>query len=74
MFLPHNEFWPFFGSSLALDLPQCQDNGGGGAEGEPGGIAKNEEQKKTKKTTHRGQPRQTVIKKQRKTLGAGHTI
>ena len=58
--LPHTEFWPFWGplfsrcfhslmnfgqfgaSSLAFDLPQ-----------KPG----NEEQKKTKKTTHRRKPR-----------------
>ena len=52
MFLRLNEFWSFLGPSLDLDLPQCQEPWRCGAEGEPGGIAGNEEQKKTKKTTH----------------------
>ena len=74
MFLPQNEFWPFLGPSSPLTFHNVKNHGVGSAEGEPGGIAKNEEQKKTKKTTHGGKPRQTEIKQQRKTLGAGQTI
>ena len=72
--LTHNEFLPFFRpSSSPLTFHNVKNRGGGSAEGEPGGIAKNEEQKKTKKTTHRGKPRQTEIKQQRKTLQARQT-
>ena len=70
-FLPHIEFWPFLGPSLALTFHNVKNHGGGGAEGEPGGIARNEEQKKTKETTQRGKPRQTELKQQRKTLRNG---
>ena len=72
MFLHHHEFSPF-GPPSPLTFHNVKNHGGGVAEGEPGGIAKNEEQKKTKKTTHRGKPRQTEMK-QRKTLGARQTI
>ena len=49
MFSPQNEFLPFFGPSPSpLTFHNVKNHGGGGAEGEPG----NEEQKKTKKTTH----------------------
>ena len=74
MFLPHNELWPFLGPPSPLTFHNVKNHGGGGAEGEPGGIARNEEQKKTQKTTHRGKPRQTYVKQQRKTLGSGQTI
>ena len=60
-------------SPAPFTFHNVQNHGGGGAEGEPGGIARNEEQKKTKKTTHRGKPRQTETKQQRNTLGAGQT-
>ena len=64
-------FWALLPSPLTFH--NVKNHGSGGAEGEPGGIAGNEEQKKTKKTTHRGKPRQTETKQQRKTLGAGQT-
>ena len=64
-----------FGQSLPTPstFHNVKNHGGGCAKGVPR-IAGNEEQKKTKKTTHRGKPRQTEIKQQRKTLGTGQTI
>ena len=59
-----------FGPILAFDLPQCQEPWRWGRKEE---LPRNE-QKKTKKTTHRGKPRQTEIKQQRQTLGAGQTM
>ena len=64
MFLTHNGCWPFWGPPSPLTFHNVKNHGGGSAEGEPRGIARNEEQKKT---THRGKPRQTEIKQQRKT-------
>ena len=54
-----------------LTFHNVNNHGGGSAEGELGGIARNEERKKTKKTTHRGKPRQTEIKTTKKDIGGG---
>ena len=52
-----------FGASLAFDLPECQEPW---RQGELTGNGT-----KNKRKQHRGKPRQTEIKQQRKTLGAG---
>ena len=51
MFSPHHEFWPFLGLSSPSTFHNVKNHGGGGAEGEPGRIARNEEQETKKKTT-----------------------
>ena len=56
MLLLHYEFWPFWGSSLAFDLRQCQEPW------RQWELPRNEEQKKTKTTT---QDRQKEINKER---------
>ena len=49
MFHTHNEFWPFFGISSPLTIHICQKTmGGGGAKGEPGGIARERRTKENK--------------------------
>ena len=63
-------FGHFWATPRPLTFHNDKNHGGGSAEGEPGGIARNEEQKKT---THGGEPRHTETKQQRKTLGAGQT-
>ena len=50
MFLPDHEFWPFWDPSSPLTFHNVKNHEDGGAEGEPGGIAGNEEQKKTTQT------------------------
>ena len=65
--LPRIEFWPFLGPlPLLLTLHTVKNHRGGGAEGEPGGIARERRTKENgEKTTQRGNTR----KQQRKTLG-----
>ena len=50
---PITNFGHFWAPSSPLTFHKVKNHGGGSAEGEPGGIARNEEQKKTKKTTQR---------------------
>ena len=61
----HKNCGHFWALASHLTFHNVKNRGGGGAEREPGRIAGNEEQKKTKKTTHRGKPRQTENNKER---------
>ena len=49
MFSPGNEFWPFLAPPSPLTFHDVKNHGSGSAEGEPGRIARNEEQKKQRK-------------------------
>ena len=46
-FLPHNEFWPFWGAPSPVTFHNAR-NHGGGQEGEPGGIAREQRTKENK--------------------------
>ena len=70
--LPRIEFWPFLGPlPLLLTLHTVKNHRGGGAEGEPGGIARERRTKENgEKTTQRGNTKKTT----KKDTGAGQTM
>ena len=74
MFSHQKELGPFLGLSSPLTFHNVKSHGGGNAEGEPGGIAKERRTKENKENNTWRKTKANRNKTTKKDTGAGQTI